>query len=268
MRLDAYIVLKHPDLSRSRAKTLIEGGSVTLDGKNVTKPSASVDEIVEHILDIALSDIPYVSRGGFKLAGALDAFGFDVKDLVCADVGASTGGFTDCLLQRGARKVYAVDSGTDQLAPSLKQDHRVISMENFNARNMTCDTFGEECQLAVADLSFISQTLVIDAIYSILSDDGVYIGLIKPQFECGRSALNKNGIVKDKKQHIYAVKRVVSAAREAGFSVTKLAPSSIHGGDGNTEFLFMCNKSKNVTTEISDQQITDTVNGGTREKDK
>ncbi len=267
MRLDAYIVLKHPEISRNRAKALIEGGSVTLDGVNITKPSVSVDETLEHTLEIALNDIPYVSRGGFKLAGALDTFKFDVRDLVCADIGASTGGFTDCLLQRGARKVYAVDSGTDQLAPSLKKDLRVVSMEKFNARDLTHETFGEECQLAVADLSFISQTLVLDAIYSILSDDGVYIGLIKPQFECGRSALNKNGIVKDKKQHIYAVKRVISAARDAGFHVTDLAPSSIQGGDGNTEFLFKCIKSIDSTSEVSDKQITDTVYGGTREKD-
>ena len=111
MRLDAYIVLKHPDISRNRAKALIEGGSVTLDGKTVTKPSVSVDETLEHTLDVAHGDIPYVSRGGFKLAGALDAFNFDVKDLVCADIGASTGGFTDCLLQQGAKKVFAIDVG-------------------------------------------------------------------------------------------------------------------------------------------------------------
>ncbi len=263
MRLDAYIVLKHPELSRSRAKALIEGGSVTLDGKNITKPSVSVDETYEHTLEINLSDIPYVSRGGFKLAGALDAFEVDVTGLVCADIGASTGGFTDCLLQRGAVKVFAVDSGTDQLAATLKADLRVVSMENFNARDLSHETFGELCQLAVADLSFISQTLVLDAIFSVLSDDGVYIGLIKPQFECGRSALNKNGIVKDKKQHIYAIKKVISAAREIGFHVTSLINSPIHGGDGNTEFLFMCNKSPNKSMlEVTDKHISDIVNGG------
>ena len=264
MRLDAYIVLKNPNISRSRAKALIEGGSVKLDGKQVIKPSVSVDDSVEHTLEISVSDIPYVSRGGFKLAGALDAFKLDVTDLICADIGASTGGFTDCLLQRGARRVYAVDSGTDQLASSLRADDRVISMENFNARDMTSETFGEACQLAVADLSFISQTLVLEAIYSILSENGVYIGLIKPQFECGRSALNKNGIVKDKKQHMYAIKRVISAARDVGFYVSDLTTSSIHGGDGNTEFLFMCQKSADSNLpEISDKNITDVVNGGT-----
>lgn len=261
MRLDAYIVLKYPDMSRSRAKVLIEGGSVNLDGKNVTKPSISVDETLEHTLEINMSDIPFVSRGGFKLAGALDAFNFNVKDLVCADIGASTGGFTDCLLQRGAKKVYAVDSGTNQLAASLRADPRVISMENFNARDLTHDTFGEVCQLAVADLSFISQTLVLDAIYSILSEEGIYIGLIKPQFECGKSALNKNGIVKDKKQHIYAIKRVISAAHEAGFHVTSLTVSPIHGGDGNTEFLIMCSKS-NKLSDVTDKLISDVVNRG------
>lgn len=263
MRLDAYIVLKNPDISRSRAKALIEGGSVKLDGKNITKPSLSVNEVEEHILEITLGDLPYVSRGGFKLAGALDAFKFDVKGLVCADIGASTGGFTDCLLQRGAIKVYAVDSGTDQLAASLRSDPRVVSMENFNARDLTAETFGEKCQLAVADLSFISQTLVMDAIYSILSDNGVYIGLIKPQFECGKSALNKNGIVKDKKQHVYAIKKVIAAARDAGFYVTALTNSPIHGGDGNTEFLFICSRSSaDLTSEITDKYITATVNGG------
>ena len=156
MRLDSYVVFIKPDVSRSRAKALIEAGSVILDGVTVNKPSFSVDENVAHDLIINTDMIPYVSRGGLKLERALKKFGVEPQGRVCADIGASTGGFTDCLLKRGAVKVFAVDSGKDQLAESLRKDERVISLEGFNARNLTSDTLGESPSLAVADLSFIS----------------------------------------------------------------------------------------------------------------
>lgn len=254
MRLDSYVVFIKPDVSRSRAKALIEAGSVILDGVTVNKPSFSVDENVAHDLIINTDMIPYVSRGGLKLERALKKFGVEPQGRVCADIGASTGGFTDCLLKRGAVKVFAVDSGKDQLAESLRKDERVISLEGFNARNLTSDTLGESPSLAVADLSFISQTLVLDGIYNILADNGEYIGLIKPQFECGRAALNKNGIVKDKKQHILAIKKVIASALECGFKVISVINSPIKGGDGNREFLFHAIKTSDLAVNTFSEQ--------------
>jgi len=240
MRLDLYLSLKR-SLSRSRAKALIEEGNVTISGKTVTKASYEVDENSENLDDIITVNenaLPYVSRGGLKLKGALDFFGVAPVGRVCADIGASTGGFTDCLLKHGACKVYAVDSGSNQLAHSLRLDSRVISMEGFNARYLSPEALGEKCSLAVADLSFISQTLVLEGIASILSDEGEYIGLIKPQFECGRSAVGKGGIVKNAKDHLYAIERVTEFAVQCGLEVRNVIISPIKGGDGNREFLF------------------------------
>ncbi len=261
IRLDAYITEKTPEISRSRAKMLIEAGSVCIDGKVQTKPSFTLDASQNHLLEINTNTIPYVSRGGLKLKGALEAFNVDPSGLVCADIGASTGGFTDCLLKEGALRVYAVDSGSDQLAESLKNDPRVCSMEKFNARDLNEDTFGELCSLVVADLSFISQTLVLGPIYAVTQMNGSYIGLIKPQFECGKSALNKNGIVKDKKQHFHAIKRVISEAESVGFEIVSLIRSPISGGDGNTEFLFLAKKSDDLKLgNITDAYILGIVN--------
>lgn len=237
MRLDSYLSTKR-GMSRSRAKALIEEGCVALFGKTVTKPSYDVDESIEQEITVNESVLPYVSRGGLKLKGALDLFGVDPSGRICADIGASTGGFTDCLLKHGAARVYAVDSGSDQLAEALRCDSRVVSIEHFNARNLKSDTFGEKCSLAVADLSFISQTLVLDGITSILEDGGEYIGLIKPQFECGRQAVGKGGIVKNPTDHLFAIEHVTDHAVKCGLVVKRVIVSPIKGGDGNREFLF------------------------------
>lgn len=260
MRLDAFISLKCDGISRSRAKNLIESGNVKLNGRVITKSSFNVDETIDHELDVSCDALPFVSRGGLKLLGAIQAFNVDPTDRICIDIGASTGGFTDCLLTYGATKVYAVDSGSDQLADKLKNDSRVVSIERFNARNLTLQTIGEVCSLAVADLSFISQTYVLSAIYSVLSDNGIYIGLIKPQFECGKSALNKNGIVKDKKEFIHAIKRVLQCAEDCGFEIVSLINSPITGGDGNREFLFYAKKVHSPKkSTISDSTIQELV---------
>lgn len=249
MRLDSYLA-ETRGISRSRAKALIEEGSVTVDGKCIKKPSFALEDGVAYDVILDESTIPYVSRGGLKLEGALDAFKVDPNGRVCADIGASTGGFTDCLLKRGAAKVYAVDSGTDQLVPVLKNDPRVVSIEQFNARNLTSETFDEACALAVADLSFISQTYVIGGIASVLSVGGEYVGLIKPQFECGREAVGKGGIVKNPKDHLYAIKKVISSALEACFDVLDVIKSPIKGGDGNVEFLLHAVKTSRVHSEM------------------
>ncbi len=237
MRIDAYIFSLGMAKSRTRAADMISRGLVSVDGAVVTKPSFEVKE--SSVIKIAEEEKSFVGRGGLKLDGALRAFRLDVSGLICADIGASTGGFTDCLLRNGAQFVYAVDAGHGQLDESLAGDPRVKNIEGCNARFLDGDIIPEKCDVAVCDLSFISQTLVIPAIRRILSDNAVFVTLIKPQFECGREALCKNGIVKDKKQHITAIRRVLTSLRENGFAPTSLIKSPIKGGDGNCEFLVL-----------------------------
>ena len=195
MRLDLFLVDKALADSRQRAQRLIKNGCVSVDGKILTKPSEDVDTANEHLIEITETDDErYVSRGGLKLEGALSAFGISPKGMICADIGASTGGFTDCLLQNGAEKVYAFDSGSGQLHSKLKNDKRVISKEGFNARYITLSDVGERVDMVVMDVSFISQTIIIPALVKLLRENGIFVTLIKPQFEAGRSALGKNGI--------------------------------------------------------------------------
>ena len=256
MRLDVYLASSGLAKSRSRAAELISGGYVTVGGKVVTKASHPVDECDEVL--VTGEEHVFVGRGGMKLDAALERFGTDVTGLVCADIGASTGGFTDCLLRRGAIRVYAVDSGSGQLDPVLREDKRVINLENTNARYLDESVIPDLCSLAAADLSFISQTLVMDAVKNILSDDGIYIALIKPQFECGREAVGKGGIVKDKKQHTAAVRKVLACASASGLAPQAVMKSPIKGGDGNTEFLFIAKKGE--ISRVTERDIQNAVN--------
>ena len=198
MRLDLYLFQSGMVESRSRAKALIEEGNVLVDGTPVKKPSESVDENAVSKIEI-VATIPFVSRGGLKLAYALDTFGISVVGKRAIDVGASTGGFTDCLLQRGAIRVIAVDSGENQMVACLREDSRVECIEKYNARYMKAEDFSYAPELAVMDVSFISATYIIPALYNTLSDGADFICLIKPQFEVGKSGLGKGGIVKDEK---------------------------------------------------------------------
>lgn len=237
MRLDIYLAEKGLAQSRTFAKMLISKGCVTVNNKAASKPSYDVADGD----DVAVISVPYsfVSRGGVKLEAALEHFKVDVQGAVCVDIGASSGGFTDCLLSRGAAKVFAVDSGSGQLAEKLRADTRVINIENFNARELSADTLGEKPDIAVCDVSFISQTLIIPAAARVLKDGGVYIGLIKPQFECGRAGLGKGGIVKDKKVMTAAIEKVTAAAAASRLGAVDIIPSPIFGGDGNREFLML-----------------------------
>lgn len=234
-RLDKYLAEQKIAESRTRAAAMIEAGLIRVNGTVQKKPSFDVPEgaLVEKTGEL----IPYVSRGGLKLEGALDAFGLNVSGLICADVGSSTGGFTDCLLQRGAVRVYAIDSGRDQLHPSLRADARVVVMEECNARMLSPGLLGEQVDLVVTDVSFISQTLLHDPISSVLKDGGIFVSLIKPQFEVGRENLGKGGIVKNPKVRREAARRVMASAQIAGLSPEKIIPSPIAGGDGNIEYL-------------------------------
>ena len=237
MRLDLYLVKSGMLKSRMLAKEYIGKGSVTLNGKIVKKPAVDVSE--EDVVSL-ISPLPkYVGRGGVKLEAAIRYFSIDVCGKVCCDIGASTGGFSDCLLQSGASRVYAVDSGTGQIDPTLSSDPRVVSIENFNARNLSVGTIGEFCDIITVDVSFISQCLIIPAAQSVLKKGGIYIGLIKPQFECGREGLGKGGIVKKQSVCDKAIERVLNCTEENGISVTGVMKSPLTGGDGNTEYL-MC----------------------------
>ena len=235
MRADLYLVENGYVKSRTAARKYIEEGHAILDGVPIAKPSQEISE-GEHSIDI-LERERYVSRGGVKLEGALRTFGIDVSGMRAADIGASTGGFTDCLLQAGAAHVYAIDSGRDQLDPDLVLDERVSCMEGVNARYLQPEDLGGCVDIVVMDVSFISQTLILPTVASLLRDGGIYVGLIKPQFEAGRAALDKHGIVKNAKHRKMAVERVLDAAELAGLGLCGLTTSPISGGDGNIEYL-------------------------------
>ena len=232
MRLDTSLFSSGMAKSRSYAAELIKSGLVTVCGKTVTKPSLETDGAC---VEITGELYPFVGRGGVKLDFALDRFGVDVSGLTAVDVGASTGGFTDCLLRRGAARVYAVDSGHGQLDEKLRADPRVVNLEGVNAKELSLHV--PVCSVAVCDVSFISQTLILPEIEKVMSPDGAFITLIKPQFECGRDALGKGGIVKDKKYHRAAVEKVVKTADGCGLYLSALCESPVRGGDGNREFL-------------------------------
>ena len=256
MRADLYLVQHGHADSRTLAQKLIADGAVTVDGRMIQKPSEDIPE-GEHTVSIfATADTRYVGRGGLKLEAALKAFPVEVEGCVAADIGASTGGFTDCLLQNGAARVYAVDAGHGQLHPRLLANPRVCSAEGVNARNLTpadLIRIHKEWQTAhpqrvladfdgrvdgiVMDVSFISQTLLHPALASILRDGGWMIALVKPQFELTKSALNKQGIVKQEKDRKAALDKVLTSAAVCGFEAVSVIPSPIEGGDGNKEFL-------------------------------
>lgn len=254
MRADVYLSAFGHTESRKKAQDLIDAGAVKIDGETVKKSASLINEAVPHTVEIE-QVFKYVSRGGMKLEAALDAFHINVNRLKAVDVGASTGGFTDCLLSRGASRVFAIDAGTEQLHPMLRADSRVICVENFNARELTPSVTQGECDIAVADVSFISQTYIIDGISSVLKNGGIFVSLIKPQFEAGRSALGKNGVVTSSAYRYLAAKRVISFACERGFDCLGLIRSPIEGGDGNREYLAYFIKKECIRPRVDDKTI-------------
>ena len=234
-RLDAELVIRGLISGRDAAKEAIRSGSVYVNGRAVDKPSLSVAD--EDTIELRGEVQKYVSRGGLKLEHALDTFGIDPAGRICLDCGASTGGFTDCMLQRGAARVYAVDVGSNQLAESLRGDPRVISREGVNVRELSPELFDEAPQLVTVDLSFISLALVLPAIRSVLAEGGEVIALIKPQFEAGRGNVGKRGVVKNTKTHIAVLNSFLVTASISGFAVCGLTHSPSRVADGNIEFL-------------------------------
>jgi 23S rRNA (cytidine1920-2'-O)/16S rRNA (cytidine1409-2'-O)-methyltransferase len=233
IRLDRLMVDRGLAESREKAQRLIMAGEVLVAGQKASKPGQPVadDAPVE-----VLARPPYVGRGGFKLAAALRDFGIDAAGKVCLDIGASTGGFTDALLQAGAARVHAVDVGTGQLDWKLRSDPRVALHERVNARELTFREIGEPVDLAVCDVSFISVTLILPAIVPLLRADGRMVILVKPQFEAGKGQVGKGGIVRDPELHRATCQRVETAVREFGFT-TAIMESPIRGAEGNKEFL-------------------------------
>lgn len=243
-RADLLLVERGLAESREKAKVLILAGKVlyTFDGKNfhrLLKPSQTLPPTAELKVE---EDLPYVSRGGLKLEQALNLFDVDPSGLVCLDVGASTGGFTDCLLQRGAKRVYAVDVGKGLLHPKLREDQRVVVLEGINARYLTPSYFPEKMDLITVDVSFISLKKVLPALKDLLKDNGLIIALIKPQFELSPREVKK-GVVRDPKLHFKVVNEIWEFAKNLGFEPLGVVESPILGAKGNKEFL-ICFKLK------------------------
>ena len=234
MRLDVYLVENSLTESRNKARTLITEGKVRVDGEFALKPSLNIDG---QNVEIVGEGLKYVSRGALKLEAALIGFGINPQGCRCVDIGASTGGFTDCLLQFGADKVFCVDSGKDQLHNKLRLDPRVVVKEQFNARNLTKEDIGFLADIAVMDVSFISQTILHPIVAKILSKNGLFISLIKPQFEAGKEHIGKGGIVKSKEVHKKVIENVVLSAHNNGLYLCDALVSPITGGDGNVEYI-------------------------------
>ena len=239
--------------TREQAKRGVMAGLVVavINGERFDKPGEKIDEATE--LKLKGEKLKYVSRGGLKLEKALNQFGLTVEDKIAIDIGASTGGFTDVMLQNGASQVFSVDVGTNQLAWKLRNDPRVVSMEQFNFRYAEPDDFEATPGFASIDVSFISLDLILPALHRILADNGQVVALVKPQFEAGREQIGKNGIIKDPKIHLAVLEKVAAFAGTHGFAVMGVDYSPIQGGHGNIEFLMYLEKKEEKTKPTTEQ---------------
>lgn len=242
LRLDVALFEKGMCESREKAKALIMAGQVYVNGQKALKSGVTLKETDN--IEIRGKQMPFVSRGGFKLQKAVDVFGVKLADKLCMDIGASTGGFTDCMLQHGAKKVFAVDVGYGQLAWKLRTDERVINLERTNFRYVTREQIQDEIDFASVDVSFISLKLILPVMRELLTENGEAVCLIKPQFEAGRENVGKKGVVRDVAVHINVVEDIFNFALESGFDVLNLDFSPIKGPEGNIEYLIHLRKSK------------------------
>ena len=254
MRLDKAIFEQGFAKSRSRAALLINEGSVLVNGKIIQKTSFEVNE--NDVISVN-DTIKYVGRGGLKLEGALKSFNLDISGFEALDIGASTGGFTECLLNFNAKSVVAVDVGHGQMDEKLKNDNRVVLLEDTNAKYITPEQIGGKKDIAVMDVSFISQTEIYNAMFNCLKEDGVAITLVKPQFEAGSKFLNKKGVIKDKKVYLTVLNKIEQSARVFSYGVKNARVSSILGGDGNIEFLVLLEKNAPIFdfTDVFNQAL-------------
>lgn len=238
--------------SREKAKRLIMSGEVFIKTQRVEKPGQLIDENAE--IYVKSKGLKYVSRGGFKLEKAIDLFNIDLNDKICCDIGASTGGFTHCMLLNGANKVYAIDVGTNQLDYKLRVDDRVISMEKTNFRTFDTNSI-EQVDFLSIDVSFISLELILPNAYKILKDNGAVVALIKPQFEAGKENVGKKGLVKDKEVHKQVIEKIIDVSNRLNFSVQGLTTSPIRGMTGNKEFLIYLKKSDIPSIVVDENMI-------------
>lgn len=240
MRLDVAVFERGFAETREKAKALIMAGSVYLNGQKALKGGATVKET--DVIEVRGAVNPYVSRGGLKLHKAVASFGLELKDCVCMDIGASTGGFTDCMLQNGASKVYSIDVGYGQLAWKLRCDERVVNLERTNFRYVTREQIPEEIDFASVDVSFISLKLILPVMHTLLKNGGRSVCLIKPQFEAGKENIGKKGVVRDKAVHADVIAKITEFAAENGFAVIDVDFSPIKGPEGNIEYLMFIEK--------------------------
>ena len=258
-RLDLLLVEKGLAESREKAKAIIMSGIVYVDGEKEDKAGSNFSETAE--IEVRGKTLKYVSRGGLKLDKAMQSFPIELTDKVCMDVGASTGGFTDCMLQCGASKVYSVDVGYGQLAWKLRNDERVVCMEKTNIRYVTPDDIDDKIEFASVDVSFISLSKVLPPLRELLTEDAQVVCLIKPQFEAGREKVGKKGVVRDKKVHEEVIKNVVDFTTASGYEILGLDFSPVKGPEGNIEYLMHAKKRDDQESIPAEMQ-----NGITEEK--
>lgn len=239
-RLDVLLVKRNLAESREKAKAIIMSGNVFVEGQREDKAGTTFSDEVQ--IEIKGHTLPYVSRGGLKLEKALQNFDVTVEGKICTDVGSSTGGFTDCMLQNGAVKVYAIDVGRGQLDWKLRQDERVVCMEKTNIRYVTPEDIGDPIDFSSIDVSFISLTKVLEPIRNYLKPDGEIVALIKPQFEAGREKVGKKGVVREKSTHHEVIEKVAEYAHSIGFEIRNIDFSPIRGPEGNIEYLIHLKK--------------------------
>lgn len=234
--------------SREKAKAVIMAGTVYVNNQKADKAGETVDEFAS--IEVRGNPLPFVSRGGLKLQKALQCFPIELEDVICMDVGASTGGFTDCMLQNGARKVYSVDVGYGQLAWKLRSDERVVSLERTNARYLTEEQVPEKIGFTSIDVSFISLKIILPAIRSLLAEQSFLVCLIKPQFEAGKDKVGKKGVVRDRKVHADVIKDIMLFSSQNGYSVLGLTFSPVKGPEGNIEYLLYLQKEETPEMQI------------------
>ena len=254
-RLDVVLVERGLCDSRSKAQALIMSGEVYVNGQKSDKAGTPVED--EAVVELRGNPCPYVSRGGLKLEKAMQTFPLTLTGKICADIGASTGGFTDCMLQNGAKKVYAVDVGYGQLDWKLRNDARVVCMERTNARYLTHEEIPEELDFASVDVSFISLKLIFPALYGLLREGGEIACLIKPQFEAGREKVGKKGVVRDPAVHLEVLEHFLIHAKENHFTVLGITYSPIRGPEGNIEYLGFLRKSEEPDAAVDLQAIVE-----------
>lgn len=265
-RLDVLLVKRGLAESREKAKAIIMSGIVFVENQREDKAGTFFKDTVN--IEVRGKTLKYVSRGGLKLEKAMEKFGVVLKDKICMDVGASTGGFTDCMLQNNAVKVYSVDVGHGQLAWKLLQDERVVCMDKTNIRYVTKDDIDDMIEFASIDVSFISLTKVLLPVRELLVEDGEIVCLIKPQFEAGREKVGKKGVVRDKNVHIEVIKNVIEYVKSINFKILNLDYSPVKGPEGNIEYLLYLKKKMNDDESDNSVSVEDVVDNSHLELDK